>query len=135
MGNTYFVPRNVKGESRILYIFTVKSFLFTLAFGVVGFLIWQLISSILAIDNVFAMLICTAIFAGIGYLIGALKIPDSPLMGVFRKAGGEYLSDIIFRFMTFTRRKKIYLYNYSRDKSITKEMHMEKKGARKKWIQ
>ena len=46
-----------------------------------------------------------------GYAIGALKIPDSKLMGPFRKAGGEYLSEIILRAITFKRRKKIYIYN------------------------
>ncbi|MFR3155991.1 MAG: hypothetical protein ACLTON_03455 [Christensenellales bacterium] len=49
-----------------------------------------------------------------GYIIGALKIPDSKFMGPFRKAGGEYLSDIIFRAITFKKRKKIYLYNLKR---------------------
>ena len=29
MGGSYYVPRNVKGESRILYIFTLKSFAVT----------------------------------------------------------------------------------------------------------
>lgn len=130
MGNSYFVPRNVKGESRILYIFTMKSFVFTLAFGVVGFLIWTIISSLLSIDNLVAMIICIAIFAAIGYVIGALKIPDSPLMGVFRKAGGEYLSDIISRAITFKGRKKIYIYNYSREKSITTEMQEPKKEGK-----
>ncbi|MBO5476519.1 MAG: PrgI family protein [Clostridia bacterium] len=131
MGNSYFVPRNVKGESRILYIFTMKSFIFTLAAGVVGIGVWFLISSLFAIDSLVAMLICVAIFAVIGYLLGALKIPDSPIMGIFRKAGGEYLSDIILRFITFGGKKKIYLYNYNREKSVTEEMQADKKEARK----
>lgn len=49
-----------------------------------------------------------------GYAIGALKIPDSKFMGPFRKAGGEYLSEIILRAITFKRRKKIYIYNLKR---------------------
>lgn len=131
MGNTYFVPRNVKGESRILYIFTMKSFIFTLVAGIIGLLVWMLIKVITGIENLVAMLICIGIFAGIGYLIGALKIPDSPLMGPFRKAGGEYVNDIIGRFFTFRFRKKIYLYNYNRANSVTKEMQADKKEEKK----
>lgn len=131
MGNTYFVPRNVKGESRILYIFTMKSFIFTLVAGVIGVLIWMGFKAITGIENLVTMLVFIGVFAGIGYLIGALKIPDSPLMGPFRKAGGEYVSDIIGRFFTFGFRKKIYLYNYDRAKSVTKEMQADKKEEKK----
>lgn len=40
MGRAYFVPRSAKGESRILYIFTIKSFVVTLVFGLFGVLIY-----------------------------------------------------------------------------------------------
>lgn len=40
MGKTYYVPRSVKGETRLLYIFSVKSFIATVAFGLVGAGIW-----------------------------------------------------------------------------------------------
>ena len=36
MGKSYFVPRKVKGESRILYIFSMKSFITTAIFGSIG---------------------------------------------------------------------------------------------------
>ena len=128
---TYNIPRNVKGESRILYIFTMKSFIFTLVAGVIGVLVWMGFKAITGIENLVAMLVFIGVFAGIGYLIGALKIPDSPLMGPFRKAGGEYVSDIIGRFFTFGFRKKIYLYNYDRARSVTKEMQADKKEEKK----
>lgn len=114
MGKSYFVPRSAKGESRILYIFTIKSFAFTAGFGLFGGLIWYLLYSIFGGFPLFGGLVITGIFAGIGYCIGALKIPDSKFMGPFRKAGGEYLSDIILRAITFKKRKKIYLYNLNR---------------------
>ena len=112
MGKTYYVPRSVKGESRILYIFSIKSFITTVAFGLIGALICY-------IGGQFGMsllpgLIVTAIFAALGFAFGALKIPDIPMMGKFRKAGGENLTDIAFRFLTFKRKKKIYIYNYNR---------------------
>ena len=36
MGKSYFVPRNVKGETRLLAVFSVKSFAFTAVFGLIG---------------------------------------------------------------------------------------------------
>lgn len=117
MGNSYFVPRSVKGETRLLVIFSVKSFIFTSCFGLIGGGIWYLGSEFFNM-SLFVGLIITIIFGGFGYLIGAAKIPDSPIMGPFQKAGGEYLSDIIIRFFTFKVRKKIYIYNYKREKNI-----------------
>jgi hypothetical protein len=112
MGRSYFVPRSVKGESRILYIFTIKSFVTTLGFGVVGFFLWNFLK-LFGIGDVVGIII-TLIFGGLGYVFGAVTIPDIPMMGAFRKAGGENISNIVLRFITFRGRKKIYTYNLNR---------------------
>ena len=114
MGGSYYVPRSVKGESRILYIFTIKSFAATLAFGLVGVLIYFLLSSFIEI-SIFGAIIIIAIFAAIGYALSSVTIPDVPAMGPLRKAGGENIGAMIIRAMTFKKRKKIYLYNYKRE--------------------
>jgi len=108
MGRTYSVPRSVKGESRILIIFSVKSLMFTIGFGLVGLMIGYLVSMLGLGGSV--TLIVTGIFAVIGFGVGALTIPDSPLVGNLRKAGGEPISDILFRTILFKGKKKIYLY-------------------------
>jgi hypothetical protein len=115
MGRTYGVPRSVKGESRILYIFTVKSLISTILFAGIGFIPYSLLANI---GMKTAGIIILVVFAIIGYGIMSLKIPDSPIMGSFRRAGGEQLSDILFRSITFVKRKKIYLY---------------RKGGKKQW--
>jgi hypothetical protein len=107
MGRTYTVPRNVKGESRILYIFSTRSFLTTLSCGLVGFL-FSIIFTMVGLGNI--GLIIVGIFAVIGYLLGTLTIPDSPIVGLLRKAGGEKVLDILIRTITFRGRKKIYVY-------------------------
>ncbi len=112
MGKTYYVPRSVKGETRLLYIFSIKSFVTTVAIGLVGAGIWYL-GSLFGLGLVPGIII-TVIFGAIGFGFGTLKIPDIPAMGKFRKAGGENLSDISFRFLTFGRKKKIYVYNLNR---------------------
>ncbi len=113
MGRTYYVPRSVKGESRILYIFTIKSFIYTAAFGLVGGGIWYLSDMLFNAGIGFGFLV--TVFLGLfGWAISTIKIPDIPMMGKFRRAGGEALIDIIQRFVTFRKRKKIYVYNIKR---------------------
>lgn len=107
MGRTYTVPRNVKGESRLLYIFSMRSFITTVLGGGVGFLFYLLFSMVgLGMFGWIAL----GIFAAIGYGLGTLTIPDTPIVGGLRKAGGERIGDILFRTLTFRGRKKIYVY-------------------------
>lgn len=114
MGGSYYVPRSVRGESRILYIFTIKSFAITLAFGLIGWLISYLIGLVVPMGIV-ATLIVIGIFGGIGYALASVTIPDIPMMGPLRKAGGENIGAMIIRALTFKNKKKIYLYNYKRE--------------------
>lgn len=114
MGGSYYVPRSVKGESRILYIFTIKSFAATLAFGLIGVLIYFLLNNFISI-SIMGAIIIIAIFALIGYGLSAITIPDAPIMGPLRKAGGENIGAMLIRLIMFKRKKKIYLYNYKRE--------------------
>lgn len=107
MGRTYTVPRNVKGETRLLYIFTMRSFITTALGGLIGFGFFVIFS---AIGIAIAGWITLALMAAIGYGLGSLTIPDTPIVGNLRKAGGERLGDILFRTFTFRNRKKIYVY-------------------------
>lgn len=115
MGRTYGVPRSAKGESRILYIFTIKSLAVTLVAAGIGWLLTSLIGSIIALSLVMKIIII-ALFGGIGYVIGAASIPDNPMMGPLQKAGGEQIMDILWRLITFKNKKKLYIYGLTRDK-------------------
>lgn len=115
MGSSYYVPRSVKGESRILYIFTIKSFIVTLIFGLVGAGIWFLLTSFNVNIELIPGLIIVGICGGIGYALSTVVIPDVPFMGPLRKAGGENIGAMVLRLITFRKRKKIYLYNYKRE--------------------
>ena len=125
MGGAYFVPRSVKGESRILFIFTIKSFVLTVAFGLIGALIWFLLGNVIKVSIVVG-LILVGLTGAVGYVIGAVTIPDSPMMGPLRKAGGENISDILLRLIAFRGKKKIYLYDYKRG-----EIKSQNKGGKK----
>lgn len=107
MGRTYTVPRNVKGESRFLIIFSTRSFITTAVGAMIGFLISFIFS---AIGLSMVGWIVMAVLAIVGYCVGTLTIPDTPIVGNLRKAGGEKLGEILFRTLTFKKRKKIYIY-------------------------
>lgn len=127
MGRSYTVPRSAKGESRILYIFTIKSLAITLAFAAIGAVIYFILSSFMEVSLVIMILII-APFAGIGFLIGATNIPDSPVMGPLRKAGGENVFDILVRLIMFRYKKKIYVYGIDRKIEEKNKNEKNRKG-------
>lgn len=104
---TYYIPRNYKGESRILYIFSVKSLITTaIGAGVGAIFFWLL--SLMALKT--AGIVVMAIFALIGYIIGAVKIPTIATLPLTKKIGGEPISEIIIRYIKFKKSRKIYTY-------------------------
>ena len=105
---TYNLPRSVKGEGRILFIFTGKSMLYTVIAGAVGLLFYFIFS---LLDLTVVGIVLTVIFALIGFIIGTLKMQNIGKFKFTQKTGGENLDDIIKRAIKFkTRGKKIYIY-------------------------
>lgn len=104
---TYNIPRNLRGETRILIIFSVKSLITTgigLAVGALFFLIFSLIN--IQIAGIIIMALC----ALLGYAIGAVKIPTLSGIPFTKKVGGESMDEIIRRYAKFKMNKKIYTY-------------------------
>lgn len=105
---TYNIPRNVKGEGRILFIFSTKSLITTCIGGGIG-LIFYFIFSLVGLGVV--GLIIAGIFALIGYAIGMFKVPESAGLEITRKTGGENIDDVIKRYIKFKKNdKKLYVY-------------------------
>ena len=107
---TYYIPRNYKGETRILYIFSIKSLITTAIGAAIGAVFFGLFS-MLALKKVGIAIM--AIFAVIGYIIGAVKIPTIVSIPVTKKIGGEPISEIIIRYFKFKKKRKIYTYYQS----------------------
>ena len=104
---TYYIPRNYKGETRILYIFTVKSLITTAIGAGLGALFFTLLSAVgMKLPGIIAMAVC----AVIGWVIGALKIPTIVAIPITKKIGGEPIGEIIFRYVKFKKNRKIYTY-------------------------
>lgn len=105
---TYNIPRNVKGEGRILFIFSAKSLITTCIGGGIGLFIYFILGFIKLKT---LGLIIIAILALIGYAIGMFKVPDTNGLEITRKTGGENIDDVIKRYIKFkTNKKKIYIY-------------------------
>lgn len=115
---TYYIPRNVKGESRILYIFSVKALITTAVSAMVGVLIYFLLSMIgLKIAGIICIVICSVI----GYGIGTIKIPTLSGIPFTKKIGGEDLGEIILRYIKFLSNKKVYTYTDCKSNTNEKE--------------
>ena len=111
---TYNIPRNVKGEGRILFIFSTKGLIYTAIGGVVGIPFYFIFS---ALNLGVVGLILIGIFALIGFIIGTFKFPEIASLKFTKKVGGENIDDIIKRAIKFKRKgRKIYLYTKEEEK-------------------
>lgn len=106
---TYNVPRNVKGEGRILFIFTPKSLIYTVIGVAIG-LLFYFIFSIVKLKVVGVIFV--VLFALIGLGIGSLKVPSVGIIKATKVVAGENIDDVIKRAVLFKRKaNKIYVYD------------------------
>ena len=90
-------------SGRILYIFTRKSFAYTVIFGTVGLVFYYVIGVLLKYKM--AGIISAILIAGLGYVIATFKMP-----GIAKKTAGEKLDDIILRWLKFkSKNNRIYV--------------------------
>ena len=103
---SYNIPRNTKGEGRILYIFSTKALAYTFGGALIGALFY-LIFNALKMPTV--GLILVVVFGIIGFSIGTFKIPKIKTIKIFQDISGENIDEIIKRYIKFKRKKnKIY---------------------------
>ena len=112
MGSYYIPSNNLKGESRILYIFTAKSLIFTAVGAFVGLIFYFIFGVILGIGIL--GYISIAICAVIGYVIATVKIPAGGCSKLAKNVGGDSIDDIIKRYILFKKSKKVYTYAVDR---------------------
>lgn len=105
---TYEIPRNYKGESRILYVFSVKALIYTIVAMGIG-LIFYFILKMLGMQ--FMGIVVDVIFGVIGFCIGTFKIPDNKKFEFARKTGGENIDDVAKRWINFKKKKnRVYIW-------------------------
>ena len=105
---SYYLPREYGGEAKILYIFSIKSLIYTGVGAFIGFLI-NFIFKMCGLTKAFIPLIL--IFGALGYGIAVLKVPSSNMFEFTRKTGGEKIDEVIKRWFLFKMKHgKIYIY-------------------------
>ena len=108
MGGPYNIPRSYKGEGKILYIFSMKAFLYTIGGAMIGTLLYFLFRMI-GLGTVGLVLI--VLLAAMGFAIGTFKIPENTKMEFTKRVGGEAIDAIIIRWFKFKQNKnRIYVY-------------------------
>ena len=86
----------------------MKSFLYTVAGGVIGIILYYILS-LLKLGTVGLFMII--IFAFIGFAIGTFKIPEINNFEFAKKVGGESIDNVILRYIKFKQKNnKIYVY-------------------------
>lgn len=105
--STHYIPKDLRGETRILIIFTVKSLITTAIFGGAGVVFWLIFK---AFGMGFAGLIILLILALIGYGFGTLKIPRITGLPFTKNIEGDSMDDVVIRYAKFKANKKVYSY-------------------------
>ena len=108
MGGPYNIPRSYKGENKILFIFSMKSFIYTAIGGLIGIFFYYILS-LLTLGTLGLFIII--LFAFIGFAIGTFKVPEIDNFEFAKKVGGESIDDVILRYIKFKQKNnKIYVY-------------------------
>ena len=116
---TYNLPRNVKGEGRILYIFSTKALLYTFVGVAIGFFFYLILSAI-GLD--FIAFIIMGVFGLLGFIIATFKVPESSAFSITKNTGGENIDDVIKRAIKFKMQKnRIYVYETGDKENLEKE--------------
>ena len=105
---TYNLPRNVKGEGRILYIFSTKALLYTFVGVAIGFFFYLILSAI-GLD--FIAFIIMGVFGLLGFIIATFKVPESSAFSITKNTGGENIDDVFKRWIKFKQKKnRVYIW-------------------------
>lgn len=111
----YQIPRNVKGEGRILFIFSAKGLITTVIGAGVGAIFWLIFK---AVGFNAVGIVIMLIFAVIGFAIGTLKVPNTTAFEITKKTAGENIDDVLLRWIKFkmNNKKKIYVITNEENK-------------------
>lgn len=124
---SYNIPRNVKGEGRILYIFSYKAVMY-MGIGILIGAVFYFLLSLFGLDMIGYIVI--GVFAFIGFGAATFKVPNVTFLKSARLAAGEQIDEVIKRAIKFKMNKnKYYIYTPSNQK-ITEEKEGGKTDGR-----
>lgn len=96
-------------------IFSTKSLIATSIGAAMGLAVYYFLRTIFGLGTI--GLIIVLAFAGIGYGITTMKVPESGNFAITRKTGGDRMDDVLLRAIKFKQKgKRIYVYTKEEDK-------------------
>ena len=110
---TYMIPRNLKGETRLLVIFSIKSLITTAIGAGIGAVIYVFVGVMMS--QKLAGLIIIGVLGLIGFGVGAIKIPTLAGLPITKRIGGESIDEIVKRYVMFRVKRKKYSYYYPKE--------------------
>lgn len=111
---TYLIPRDLKGEGRILTIFSYKALGYTVVGLIIGFIFYY-IFKLIGLSTI--GIVIMVILGLIGFGIGTFKIPNTKSFEITKKTGGEKIDDVLIRLIKFKMKKnRIYVYKNKEEK-------------------
>lgn len=128
----YEIPRNTKGEGRILYIFSTKALIYTVAGILIGFVFKWLFNLIGSVATFAAGIlngigiVFIIILALIGFILGSFKVPQIDKFEITRKAAGINLDTVVKEYIKF-HFKKDKFYTYDTKDLIRQELEEKEK--------
>ena len=112
---TYNIPRNVKGEGRILFVFSTKSLIYSSIGLLVGLPFYFIFSSL---KITLVGIIFVAFLALIGFVIGTFKFPEIGMFKFTKSIGGENIDEVIKRAFKFKQKgNRMYIYTKEEEKN------------------
>lgn len=133
----YEIPRNTKGEGRILYIFSTKALIYTVA-GILLGIVFRWLLNLIGSVATFAAGVLNGIgiafiilFALIGFALGTFKVPQMDKFEITRKAAGINLDTVVKEYIKFHFKKDKY-YTYNTKDLVREEVEREEKEKEEK---
>ena len=99
-------------------IFTTKSLIYTSITGAFGLGFYYLFARLLGLT--WLGIGIALLFAGIGFVVGTFKIPDTNSMEITRKVGGEEIDKAFFRWLRFKQKGRVIYTYLGEDETINK---------------
>ena len=104
---THYIPKDLRGETRILIIFTVKSLITTAIFAGVGIIFFLIFN---ALQMKIVGIIILLLLALMGYGFGTIKIPRITGWRFTKNIEGDSMDEVFLRYIKFRGNKKVYSY-------------------------
>ena len=133
----YEIPRNTKGEGRILYVFSTKALIYTVG-GILLGIVFRWLLNLIGSVATFAAGVLNGIgialiilFALIGFALGTFKVPQMDKFEITRKAAGINLDTVVKEYIKFHFKKDKY-YTYNTKDLVREEIEREEKEKTEK---